>query len=37
MKEVIESFQSYLPSEDFAYYLEKIKGCYFFIGVHQKV
>ncbi|RDW19040.1 amidohydrolase [Oceanobacillus arenosus] len=35
MKEVVE-FPKLSPSEDFAYYLEKIKGCYFFIGCTPK-
>eukprot|EP00130_Batrachochytrium_dendrobatidis_P008473 XP_006683348.1 hypothetical protein BATDEDRAFT_28874 [Batrachochytrium dendrobatidis JAM81] len=35
IKEVKE-FPKLSPSEDFAYYLEKIKGCYFFIGCTPK-
>ncbi|RDW16242.1 amidohydrolase [Oceanobacillus chungangensis] len=35
MKEVVE-FPKLSPSEDFAYYLKKIKGCYFFIGCTPK-
>ncbi|MHC0038731.1 amidohydrolase [Pseudoneobacillus sp. C159] len=35
IKEVIE-YPMLSPSEDFAYYLEKIPGCYFYIGCKPK-
>lgn len=35
IKEVIE-YPMLSPSEDFAYYLEKIPGCYFYIGCTPK-
>ncbi|MNJ52906.1 putative hydrolase YxeP [compost metagenome] len=35
IKEVVE-YPMLSPSEDFAYYLEKIPGCYFYIGCTPK-